>query len=167
LFLALIYQAKGESDEVMKILRLMDENAQHYNNYYSAWMAQLEHQSAESLDLYARALGVGSVLPTPSLSGLLKLEKQYKFDKNKLVDAIVESVEHFKKTYQYSVLSISIIDFALAAQLSKNPKLNARKKELFNHGLERFVEKFSSDFPAECERTAVEAWFQKHRSEIQ
>lgn len=167
LYLALIHEKKGESADVLKILRLMDEHAQYYNNYYSAWMAQLESESTESLEIFAKAISIGSELPMPSLKGLVPLAKKYAFNKKKLSAAMVESVESFKKSHKYSILSVSMIDFMLAAQLSKDPKLKARKNETFNPGLNIFLETFSSDFPAECERSAVGAWFQKHRSEIQ
>ncbi|MBC7457617.1 MAG: hypothetical protein H7235_05020, partial [Bdellovibrionaceae bacterium] len=167
LFLALIHEKKGESDDVIKILRQMDETAQYYNNYYSAWMAQLERESTETLETYARGISLGSELPMPSLKGLVQLEKTNAFNKKKLAQAMVESVESSKKAHKYSILSVSMIDFMLASQLSKNPKLKARKNETFYSGLNVFFESFSSDFPAECERSAVGAWFQKHRSEIQ
>jgi hypothetical protein len=167
LFLAMIHEMKGESVEVVKTLNLMDENARYYNNYYSSWMAQLESQSTESFDLFARAVSTSSQIPIPSLAGFIKLQQNYKFDKKKLVGAMVESVELFKKEHKYSISSVSMIDFIMAAHISNDPKLKARRKEMLNLGVDTLVAKFSADFPSECERSAVEAWFQKHRSEIQ
>ena len=167
LFLALIHHIRGDATDVANTLTRMDENARHYNNYYSNWMALLESESADSLDLFARGISTGSELPIPSLLGFLQLEKQYKFDKKKLAMAMVQSIENSKKTRKYSILSVSVIDFVMAAQMSKNTELKARKKEMQNPGFDIFVGKFSSDFPNDCERSAVEAWFQKHRSQLQ
>lgn len=167
LFLALLHEKKGESADVLKVLRQMDETARYYNNYYSDWMAQLESESTESLETFARAISIGSELPIPSLKDLISLSKKYAFNKKKLSEAMVVSTEKSKKEHKYSTLSVSMIDFVMAAKLSKDPKLQARKTEMFNPGLNIFMETFSSDFPEECERAAVGAWFQKHRSEIQ
>jgi tetratricopeptide (TPR) repeat protein len=167
LYLALIHEKKGESADVVKILGLMDETAQYYNNYYSEWMAQLESESSESLETFARAISMGSELPMPTLKGLLELGKKYTFNKKKLSEAMLESFDRSKKAHKYTILGVSYIDLMLATRISKDPKLKSRKIETFNPGLNIFLENFSSDFPQECERSAVGAWFQKHRSEIQ
>jgi tetratricopeptide (TPR) repeat protein len=167
LFLALLHEKKGESADVIKVLRQMDETARYYNNYYSDWMARLESESTESLETFARAISIGSELPIPSLKDLIPLSKKYALNKRKLSEAMVQSTEDSKKAHKYSVLAVSFIDLMLAKRISNDVKLKARKNETFNPGLNRFMETFSSDFPEECERTAVGAWFQKHRSEIQ
>lgn len=167
LYLALIHEEKGESADVVKILSRMDETAQHYNNYYSDWMSQLERESNESLETFARAISIGSELPIPTLKGLVPLAKKYAFNKKRLSEAMLESFDSSKQAHKYSILAVSYIDLMLAKRISKDPKVKARKNETFNPGLNLFLEKFNSDFPEECERSAVEAWFQKHRSEIQ
>lgn len=167
LLLALVYDKKGDSVGIQQALQQMDQSATHYNNYYSSWFAQLEKDSAESLETFIRGISVGSEVPIPSINRFLDLSKKYVFDKKKMARAMVLSVENFKNKHKYSILSVSLVDFMLAAHLVNDPKLKARKNEMFNPGLNRFLYKFSSDFPEVCERSAVEAWFQKHRSEIQ